>query len=503
MFQSVLVRAISFLIFAPAVYLTYFLIEEFTVGQSTVIAGLAMISLLVSAIALLVARYSFRRGDPITGWSSLVMYGLAAIVMIFLELGFWNSSILSSHASLQRADAARDGMDMLAERERQAIRAGALAESSAEIVAKMDAQLAQPIGNQPLAMLTSNCTDKQSKVYRLCGEYLDLKAAHAKAEAREKAEGRIWNAGTRVEQSGLKKDIFSGATAAAGLLGGKPEVWAGIFSVVMMLLLMATRDLSALGAFGPGVTMREKVAESAQEVFPDAGKNPTAEPRTTQGIVEMMRETGLEEYTGFDPKTGLWTHVKQKPKAEEPATPPAKPASEPQEAPERERSSRLGDRLDDIRDRLHAAPEPSVAPAKPTPPPTDGGTRAPDPVRETVVPIRRSVAELPSFASDMFEESEPPTKRSRVSRKLPPGRAIFWLSDCTERTNDLSVTCTEEAAWSHYLAWCDAEEFKPIGRGKFLRTIEARIGMAPNGRGFIGLVLCSLGVGEEKMRAFA
>jgi hypothetical protein len=462
MFSSVLVRAISFFIFAPAVYLTFHLVSEFTEGQSTVITGLAMISLLVSAIALLVARYSFRRGDQVTGWSSLVMYVLAAVVMVFLELGFWNSSILTSHTSLQRADAARDGMDMLAERERQAIRAGALAESSAEIVAKMDAQLAQPIGNQPLAMLTSNCTDKQSKVYRLCGEYLDLKAAHAKAEAREKAEGRIWNAGTRVEQSGLKKDIFSGATAAAGLLGGKPEVWAGIFSVVMMLLLMATRDLSALGAFGPAVRSADKPQEA-----PQAAEAPMA--------LEIASAS--------------------------PAPILAQPASLPEPFPAK--PARMGPALDDIRERLAEPAAPASGPIIPPTPPTDGGTRAPDPVRETVVPIRRSVAELPSFASDMFEESEPPTKRSRVSRKLPPGRAIFWLSDCTERTNDLSVTCTEEAAWSHYLAWCEAEEFKPIGRGKFLRTIEARIGMAPNGRGFIGLVLCSLGVGEEKMRAFA
>lgn len=470
MFQNVLVRLISFTIFVPAVYLTFYLVQEFTTGQSPVIVGLAMISLLVSAISLLAARYAFRRGDPITGWSAITMYVLGAVVMVFLELGYWNASILSSHTTLQRADAARDGMEILAERDRQAIRAGSLAESSGEIQAKMDAQLAQPIGNQPLAMLTSNCTDKQSKVYRLCGEYLELKAAHARAEAREKAEGRIWSAGTRVEQSGIKKDIFSGATAASSLLGGKPEIWAGIFSVVMMLLLMATRDLSALGAFGPGVTVRAKVAESA----------PAAEP--IAAAPEARQEAAGP--------------------AERPAAPtvPAKPAEEPQEAP---RSSRLGDRLDDIRDRLQAAAAPAVPASKPTLPPSGGGTRAPAPAEPKIVPIRPA-AELPSFASDMFEESAPPTKRAaRGSRKLPPGRAIFWLSECTERTNDLSVTCSEDAAWAHYLAWCEEGEMKPIGRSKFLRTIEARIGVAPNGRGFIGLVLLDIGADKENLRAFA
>lgn len=472
MFSSVLVRAISVMIFAPAVYLTYFLIEEFTEGQSTVIAGLAMISLLVSAIALLVARYSFRRGDPITGYSSLVMYALAAVVMIFLELGFWNSSILSSHSNLQRADAARDGMEILAERDRQAIRAGSLAESSGEIQAKMDAQLAQPIGNQPLAMLTSNCTDKQSKVYRLCGEYLELKAAHAKAETREKAEGRIWSAGTRVEQSGIKKDIFSGATAASSLLGGKPEIWAGVFSVVMMLLLMATRDLSALGAFGPSPAKRE---ERAAESIPAADPVTAPEAKPTAVVAEEIAPE---------------------------STTPAKPANLPPDPTDRERSPKMGAMLDDIRDRLADASELPAAPERPSgPPPSNGGARAPAP-EPKIVPIRAS-APLPSFASDMFEESEPPTKRAKASRKQQPGRAIFWLSDCTERTNDLSVTCSEDRAWMHYLAWCEAEEFKPIGRGKFLRTIEARIGMAPNGRGFIGLVLLEIGETEEKMRAFA
>jgi hypothetical protein len=478
MFSSVLVRVISFMIFAPAVYLTYFLIEEFTEGQSTVIAGLAMISLLVSAIALLVARYSFRRGDPITGYSSLVMYGLAAVVMIFLELGFWNSSILSSHSNLQRADAARDGVDMLAERERQAIRAGSLAESSAEIMAKMEAQLAQPIGNQPLAMLTSNCSDKQSKVYRLCGEYLELKASHARAEAREKAETRIWNAGTRVEQSGIKKDIFSGATAAANLLGGKPDVWAGIFSVVMMLLLMATRDLSALGAFGPGMARRETRAESTPVTRNDAiAEEQIAEPRQEPAAA-----------------------------AKAPAAPthPAKPAEAIHEPADRERSPKMGAMLDDIRDRLHAAPEPAPVPARPSgPPPTDGGTRvaAPEP---KIVPIRPA-AELPSFASDMFEESAPPAKiRAQKPKSVKlPGRAVAWIEECTERTSDLRITATEKECWNHYLAWCDAEDLKPIAKPKFLRAIDMRIGSAPNGRGYIGLVLLDIAPQAQEQRAFA
>lgn len=475
MFSSVLVRAISLMIFAPAVYLTYFLIEEFTAGQSTVIAGLAMISLLVSAIALLVARYSFRRGDPITGWSSLVMYGLAAVVMIFLELGFWNSSILTSHSSLQRADAARDGADMLAERERAAIRAGSLAESSAEIQAKMDAQLAQPIGNQPLAMLTSNCSDKQSKVYRLCGDYLELKAAHARAEAREKAETRIWNAGTRVEQSGLKKDIFSGATAAANLLGGKPEIWAGVFSVMMMLLLMATRDLSALGAFGPGMAKREKPAAQGQTIDVEA-------------VGTALKEAAEKGVSGTpEERSGRFS--------------PAKPAAEPQEAP---RSPRLGAVLDDIRDRLNAPDEAPVAARGPIlPPPTDGGARV-TAAEPNVVPIR-SAAELPSFASDVFEESAPPTKvraQKPKNTKLP-GRPAMWLDECTERTSDLRVTASEDECWKHYMAWCEMEELKPANRSKFLRTIDVYIGSAPNGRGYIGLVLLDLTPAEETVRAFA
>jgi len=471
MFQNVLVRLISFTIFVPAVYLTFYLVSEFTVGQSPVIVGLAMISLLVSAISLLAARYAFRRGDPIIGWSAIAMYALGAVVMVFLELGYWNASILSSHATLQREGAARDGMEILAERDRQAIRAGTLAESSGEIQAKMDAQLAQPIGSQPLAMITSNCTDRQAKAYRLCGEYLELKAAHARAEAREKAEGRIWSAGTRVEQSGIKKDIFSGATAASSLLGGPAEIWAGVFSVMMMLLLMATRDLSALGAFGPSPAKRaEKVAESVVA--------PVAE---AERVAESLKQMA---YAG--------------------STLPREEAAKP--AQDREPSPKMGAMLDDIRDRLSPASEPAAASERssgPVIPPSNGGTRAPAPKPEPkVVPLRPS-ADLPSFASDMFEESEPPTKRARASRKLPPGRALFWLSDCTERSNDLSVTCSEDAAWAHYLAWCKAEELKPIGRGKFLRTIEMRVGMAPTGHGFIGLVLLDIGEGEEKMRAFA
>ena len=77
------------------------------------------------------------------------------------------------------------------------------------------------------------------------------------------------------------------------------------------------------------------------------------------------------------------------------------------------------------------------------------------------------------------------------------------IDECTERTHDLRVTASEEECWKHYQAWCAMEELKPIGRSKFLRAVEARIGMAPTGRGFIGLVLLDIDAGEEKMRAFA
>jgi len=191
--------------------------------------------------------------------------------------------------------------------------------------------------------------------------------------------------------------------------------------------------------------------------------------------------------------------VEQRPQQEAPGNPPPNPAKEPQEA---SRSPKMGAMLDDIRDRLNAPDEAPASPGRPSgPPPSDGGTRAPAP-EPKVVPLR-TAAELPSFASDMFEESAPPSKRERNSRKLPSGRAAFWLADCTERSADLSVTCSREAAWAHYLAWCEAEEFKPIGRGQFLRAISARIGTAPNGRGYIGLVLLDIGGAEEKARAFA
>lgn len=447
MFHSLLMRAAAAIIWVPAVYLTYFLVEDFTAGQSPVITGLAMIALLVSSVSLLIALYLFRRGDRIGGASSLVMYLLGAVVMGFLELGFWSSSISTGHATMMRADAAREGMEMLAEQDRSALRLGKIAESSGEIRAKMDAQLAQPIGNQPLSKITSNCTDKQAAAFRLCTEYLVLQAAFAKAETIERVEKRIWTAGTTIETGGLKKDIFAGATAASSAVGGSPESWATALSVAMVLLLMATRDLSLLGVFGPAHARLAPKAAAASVSGPPAAE---------------------------------WTHgsIKVAPAPEAATEAPAPVKPRPTTPPGTRKTMKPAEAADDARDNVVHISE-------------------------------RSELMMPEFASKFFEESAPPAKTKRkydMRKRKSMGAAKDWIAERTERSRQPGIACLADEAWNDYYSWCEDGGKTPLPRSKIDRVLQARFGSIilrdglRDGRGYVGLLLTD---DESERRAVA
>jgi hypothetical protein len=451
MLHSFFMRATAFAIWAPSVYLTWWLVDEFTDGQSPVIAGLALIALLVSAVSLITARYAFRAGDKLWGWGSLLTYALGALVMVFLELGYWNSTILGSHQNLVRAEAARDGVELLKEQQREQLRTGAAPASSAEIQAKMDVQLATPIGNQPLGKLTEGCTDQRSAAFRLCGEYLTLKAAHAKAATREALQKATWDNGTSVETRSFKKDIFSGATAVHNATGlGTPTGWAAVFSIVLMALLMVARDLSGLGVFGPRMAPRSVKAQEAR----------TAAEESTAAVVT----------------------VEAVPAAAEPNLP---------------------------------SPEVAREVVKPRTPPTNGGTRKTAAKREIDEPMVQTMEEpkpsavvqfaprgtdlaLPEFASKFFEESAPPAKpKRRTGDRKAVGAVKTWINDSTERSRDPGEAALANEAWHNYLNWCQDEDYRPLPRSKFDRVLTARFGSvslpsskgSPGGKGYVGLVL--------------
>lgn len=460
MLTSFLMRLLAFAIWVPSIVLTFWLVAEFTEGQSQIIAGLAFISLLVSAVSLLNARYAFRRGNKVWGWGSIAMYALGAVVMIFLELGYWNSTIMGSHTNMVRAEAARDGVELLKEQQREQLRTGRAPETADEIQAKMDVQLATPIGNQPLGKITEGCTDQRSAAFRLCGEYLKLKAARAKAAKAEEVQEIIWKNGTSVETSQFKKDIFSGATAVSNMVGGTPTFWAGFFSVTLMLLLMVTRDVSGIGVFGPAgnrpsadvikipVTAREPVVET----YADTGKD---------GALELVRD---DEYELPSPSV-IASGIK-------PSTPPSGGGTR-KRAPE-----------------VKSEPVTAVAAAEAT--------------DDKVIPFGAAVASLPP--SLFFEESSPPIGRKHTAQRRREekkrkaiGAAKRWIEECTMRSQDMAVTVSHEDAWGHYREWCVAEDYRELPKRTFLRTVNAKIGSTADKR-FLGLVLTDLE--PQQMRAY-
>jgi hypothetical protein len=410
-------RLMALTIWLPSTYIAYRLAKEFTAGQSDIIFGAAMLALAVSSIALLMSCMSFRRSDKLFGWAALAMYTAAVAVFIFFETGFWSSSVTTSHTRSVRADAAREGVEILRERQREQMRTGKVPESASEIKAKMDGELSKPVGNQPLSRLTASCTDTSSAAYRLCGDYLQLKAAHAKAEKAEEIEKLMWDNGTSTETVSLKQNIFAGADAFHKATGwGTPEAWATTFSILIVLLLTLTRDMALLGVFAPLAPPRVRSS---------------APVRTEESVDHIHDEVKKVEQSASEPAT--------KPKSPSPGGGPRKtgaaekPASEPESAPR-------GPNVVDM-------------------PPRDAATARffDEPVRQTA------------------------RARRALHKKRVMGKAAEWLEECTDRVPDLRVICSHDDAWGHYRTWCESEGLKALPKSRFLRAVSAQIGSGPQG----------------------
>jgi hypothetical protein len=178
------------------------------------------------------------------------------------------------------------------------------------------------------------------------------------------------------------------------------------------------------------------------------------------------------------------------------------------------------DTMEVVEQMLAAAPAP-----KPDPTPPSGGrkpkitTKHVDleagtmKVHDEQTPEGREVkwrseeaAELPSFASELHEESAPPRKyvakyRREDRKHRAIGSAKQWLRDCTDRV-DGGVTLPATEAWRSYLAWCASENMKHLPQARFEPTISKLVGsISVNGKKhFTNLVLA---VATEKLRAVA
>ena len=234
-----------------ATSLTIFLVYDFTEGQSHVIMGIAMLSILIGSFGLLYARSAWRSGAKPEAIGGLVSWLLASALLLFLELGFWSSSVSLSHQQYLDREDAKKGVATIIERDRRALASGEIPESAAEIKAKMDEQLSRRIGNLSLGRLTSDCFNTRAPDFPACKEYLALKALHAKAEQAERIEKRVWNAGTRTEVANVKRNLFAGADWMSKNIGGEADSWAFAITVLFVAILWLARDGSLVITFAP------------------------------------------------------------------------------------------------------------------------------------------------------------------------------------------------------------------------------------------------------------
>lgn len=304
---------------------------------------------------------------------------------------------------------------------------------------------------------SGNCSDPaRGKAVNFCNSYRGLTAELAAAESADRLDKQLSDLRGQLDSRKRISDADPLASAAAGLLGFHRESVVAGRSISFSLLVEVISAMGLALIWGIYAAARRK------------GKTETAvklawsTPGTTSAetIVEIPHNADVTVFTDASKK------VEPEP------TPP----------------SGGGPRKRILKDRDEPA-----APAEPV------VTDEPRPLRL----VER--AELPAFASDLFEESAPPAKqtakRRREDRKhMAIGGAKQWLRECTDRT-DGGVMLSADDAWRSYIDWCAIEEMKHLPRSRFEPTISARVGsVSVNGRKqFVGLVLPM--AAEKQVRA--
>lgn len=409
-------RMTGLLIWMSATALTVFLVSEFTEGQGVVIIGLSLIAIMIGSFGLLHSRHAWRNEAKPEAIGGLVTWLLASSLLLFLELGYWSSNVGVSQEQFQDRQYAKDGVRTIMDRDRKALASGTVRESAAEIRANMEVQLSQTIGRVTVGTLTGDCRDITAAASRICGEYLRLKASLARAEAAEKIERRVWDAGTRTEVANVKRNLFAGADWMAKNIGGSADSWAFTITVLFVTLLWLARDGSLVIAFAPVRRQEARAAPKAKAapIVADKASSPASEPHTKRSDLVLV-------------------------------TPPEDPRDPPPG----------GGKPDPIKER------------------PDLSRKTDNPPSEKVV---QPEAKQPA-ARLVVDNDIPPTKPSgkKKKQKRLEGSVIRWLDDATTQTPDKRVKATSQECRKSYIAWCEINQLHPVGHKAMSRVMSVEL----------------------------
>lgn len=324
---------------------------------------------------------------------------------------------------------------------------------------------------------SAGCSDPaRGKAVNFCNSYRGLMSELASAESADRLDAQLVTLRNQLDTRKRISDADPLASAAAGLLGfDRGSVVAGrSISFSLLVEVISAVGLALIWGIFAAARRNRKPAEPAVKLVWSAPETNSAETMPSEPVVIIDEAANYSDedwarMAEMKPLRGeKWETSGPKP------TPP---------------SGGGGPRKRILKDRDEPA-----APASP-------------PVTDEIRPLRLvERAELPAFASEVFEESAPPRKhtaqRRREDRKHKAmGSAKEWLADYTERSD--GAVCAAEDAWTSYRGWCESEGMKQLPRSKFHNTISARVGSvsASGKRVYVGLILVQ--PVAERIRAVA
>lgn len=410
-------------------------------AHQPVIFGIVMLAAFVGSIGLAYTRISWQNGAQATAAAALLVSLLAIFTHAFMEASYWSSVIDQINQEVNAERAVSDARAAVASKRKERY----LSSSNGKSVGQIEAEIKAAEQNK-LFRTSEACnaaTTKDSSSF--CESYWLLKSKLAAAKEAGQLEGIVWSAGTTVETT-AKRNLAAIALLAANLFGGNAEQYTAVIVITLVLFTQALLAFALVIGWAP-----EKPREATAQA-----EAPATTTMAPIAVVAPPAPSPRSEMT-------IRTDVLEKIAGVKASSAPSEPAE-------------------------ISTPTPEV-----TPDPDGDGTPAEKPIAPEEAPEdTRKVVSL--FRDD---GTLPEAPRSTKKATKPEAKAEAWLAAVTTQTDNPRHQVTSGDCWKSYLAYCDAENKRPMHRKAFSSRVGVLVGRKTgkgkkrdkNGAVFTGLLL--------------
>lgn len=236
--MNMLLRILANAIWALAFGLSVWLAVEHHGYVFDIALGVSVLSLMLSGLGLLFARYCGRDGDRLAMSIGVIIWLAGAMAFAVTEFGYWASSYKEKHSVYVQSKAVQVRQDGLKDNAWEALKTGEIRATSAELQSRIKAAQQSDIW-----LVTRRCTAATTPATRqFCREYFELDASVARAAKLEAIE-----AGFMAEKPDEKQKLANRVFAAADLIAENTNLSerqaATMVIFIVAALLMVARDL--------------------------------------------------------------------------------------------------------------------------------------------------------------------------------------------------------------------------------------------------------------------